>query len=39
MKEEPEDQLSGADRMVAPPLGLAGAEEEPGEQHIVRGID
>ncbi|MFJ7272314.1 hypothetical protein ACIQV3_37750 [Streptomyces sp. NPDC099050] len=22
-----------------PPLGLAGADEEPGETHIVRGID
>lgn len=39
MKEEPEAQPSGADRKSAPPLGLAGVEEEPGEQHIVRGID
>ncbi|MGW7299344.1 MULTISPECIES: hypothetical protein [unclassified Streptomyces] len=26
-------------RVLAPPLGLAGVENDPGEPHIVRSID
>lgn len=39
MEEEPEGEPNGAERASAPLLGLAGVEEDPGEQHIVRGID
>lgn len=39
MHEESEDQPHNGDRVPAPPLGLAGVDDEPGEPHIVRGID
>lgn len=39
MKEESEGEPNGAEGAPAPLLGLAGVEEDPGEQHIVRGID
>ncbi len=39
MHEEAEEQQLERDRSAAPPLVLAGVEEDPGERHIVRGID
>ncbi|CAL9375154.1 hypothetical protein SUDANB145_00951 [Streptomyces sp. enrichment culture] len=39
MYEEPEDQRRERERTPAPPLVLAGVEDDPGEWHIVRGID